>query len=67
MMSISPDTVFASAPSRPYAGPVGSFQVTSLLGSWVCGDHMSAEHNPTVVDTTGSKRLSPGSFAGVLT
>jgi hypothetical protein len=33
----------------------------------VCCDHMSIEHNPNTGDTTGSKRLSPGSFVGVLT
>jgi hypothetical protein len=33
----------------------------------VCGDHMSIEHNPTTANTTGSKRLGPGSFVGVLT
>ncbi len=66
-MSITPATVFASAPSRPYAGLSGSFQVSTLVGTWVCGGHMSTEHNPTIVDTTGFKRLSPGSFAGVLT
>jgi hypothetical protein len=33
----------------------------------VCGDHMSIEHNPTTASTTGSKRLGPGSSAGVLT
>jgi hypothetical protein len=33
----------------------------------VCGDHMSIEHDSTTVNTTGSKRLGPGSFVGVLT
>jgi len=45
----------------------GSLQGASFGGTWVCCDHMSTEHNPTTVDTTGSKRLGPGSFEGVLT
>jgi hypothetical protein len=34
---------------------------------WMCGDHMSTEQNPVTVNTFGSKRFDPGSFAGVLT
>jgi hypothetical protein len=76
MMSITPTAIIRSASPRPYAGiqgallPVptpssGSHQ-GSALGSWVCGDHMSTEHNPTTA-TFGSKRLDPGSFAGGMT
>ena len=76
MMSITPTITIPSASPRPYAGVSGtwastltvcSFQVASLADTWVCSDHMSTEHNPTTGNTTGSKRLSPGSFAGVLT
>lgn len=72
-MSIMPTAVIRSASPRPYAGAsraslsisaIGSLQGSSFGGNWVCGDHMSTEHNPT---TTGSKRLGPGSFVGVLT
>jgi hypothetical protein len=74
-MSIMPTTVIRSASPRPYAGvrpasmsvaPTGSLQGATFGGHWVCGDHMSIEHNSTTV-TTGSKRLGPGSFVGVLT
>jgi hypothetical protein len=77
-MSITPTATIPSASPRPYAGvhgasvsvstlSHGSFQVPSLGGNWVCCDHMSTEHNPTTGDTTGAKRLDPGSFVGVLT
>jgi hypothetical protein len=77
-MSITPTAAIRSASPRPYAGvhgaslsvstlSHGSFQVPSLGGLWVCCDHMSTEHNPTTGNTTGSKRLGPGSFVGVLT
>lgn len=73
-MSITPTAIIRSASPRPYARTLGtspstthSFQVASFGGTWVCGDHMSTEHNPNTGDTTGSKRLSPGSFVGVLT
>ena len=45
----------------------GSFPVPSLGGHWVYCDHMSTEHDATTGNTTGSKRLDPGSFVGVLT
>ena len=72
-MSITPTAAIRSASPRPYVGvrtaalsiSTGSFQDSSVGGTWVCGDHMSTEHNQT--GTTGSKRLHPGSFAGVLT
>lgn len=77
-MSITPTAIIRSASPRPYAGvhgsplsvptqAAGSLQDASFGGTWVCSDHMSTEHNPTTGDTTGSKRLDPGSFAGVLT
>ena len=77
-MSITPTAIIRSASTRPYAGvrgallPVltpssGSLQDSAFGGSWVCGDHMSTEHNPTTGTTFGSKRLDPGSLAGVLT
>jgi len=77
-MSITPTAIIRSASPRPYAGVRGSvlsvstdravsLQNASFGGNWVCSDHMSTEHNPTTGNTTGSKRLSPGSFAGVLT
>ena len=77
-MSITPTVIIPSASPRPYAGAQASLSVSnavstgsrqdSLLGTnWVCGDHMSTPHNPVTVDTFGSKRLDPGSFAGVLT
>ena len=75
-MSIMPTAVIRSASPRPYAGvrlasmsvfPTGSLQGAMFGGHWVCGDHMSIEHNSTTATTTGSKRLGPGSFAGVLT
>lgn len=68
-MSITPTATIRSASSRPYAAALGvsfgSSQDITVDGFWVCDDHMSFEHNPTV--TTGVKRLHPGSFAGVLT
>lgn len=77
-MSITPTAIIRSASSRPYAGvhgaslsvstlSHGSLQAPSFRGSWVCSDHMSTEHNPTTGNTTGSKRVGPGSFVGVLT
>ncbi len=72
-MSITPTATIRSASPRPYAGvhgaslsvsTIGSLQGSSFGGNWVCGDHMSTEHNPT---TTGSKRLGPGFLEGVLT
>ncbi len=70
-MSITPTAIIRSASPRPYVGvrtaalsiSTGSLQDPNFGGNWVCGDHMSTEHNPT----TGSKRLGPGSFGGVLT
>ena len=77
-MSITPTATIHSASPRPYAGvrtaslsvstpSHGSLQAASFSGDWVCGDHMSTEHNPTTGNTTGSKRVGPGSFVGVLT
>jgi len=75
-MSITPTAIIRSVSPRPYTGvglasmPIfstGSLQVASFGGHRVCGDHMSVEHNPTTASTTGSKRLGPGSFVGVLT
>ena len=75
-MSITPTAIIRSASPRPYAGvrgasmsvsTTGSLQGASFEGTWVCCDHMSTEHNPTTGNTTGSKRLGPGSFVGVLT
>ena len=75
-MSITPTAIIRSASPRPYAGvhgaslsvsTIGSLQGSSFGGNWVCGDHMSTEHNPTTTNTTGSKRLGPGSLEGVLT
>ena len=77
-MSITPTAIIRSASPRPYAGvhgaslsvstlSHGSLQASSFRGSWVCSDHMSTEHNPTTGNTTGSKRVGPGSFVGVLT
>ena len=81
-MSITPTAIIRSASPRPYAGvhgaslPVsmlshGSLQASAFGGNWVCSDQMSTEHNPTTgntsANTTGSKRLGPGSFVGVLT
>ena len=73
-MSITPTVIIPSASPRPYADAQASISVStgsrqaSLLGThWVCGDHMSTLHNPVTVDTFGSTRLDPGSFAGVLT
>lgn len=74
-MSITPTAIIHSASSRPHANATsllvsaysgGLLQNTSFDGSWVCCDHMSTEHNPTA-NTTGSKRLGPGSFVGDLT
>ena len=77
-MSITPTATIRSASPRPYAGvhgaslsvstlSHGSLQTPSFRDSWVCSDHMSTEHNPTTGNTTGSKRVGPGSFVGVLT
>jgi hypothetical protein len=74
-MSITPTAVIPSALSRPDAGlqayvPASTRSIGSLsavVGSWVCCDHMSTEHNPTTGNPFGSKRLDPGSFAGDLT
>ncbi len=77
-MSITPTAIIRSASPRPYAGVHGAslsistpagrpLQASTFGGTWVCCDHMSTEHNPTTGNTTGSKRLVPGSFAGVLT
>jgi len=80
-MSITPTAIIRSVSPRPYAhttglsvaaasvaaASVGFVQHPSFDGSWVCCDHMSTEHNPTTANTTGSKRLGPGSFVGVLT
>jgi hypothetical protein len=75
-MSITPTAIIRSASPRPYAGVVGTWvspstacplQHASFAGTWVCSDHMSIAHNPNTGNTTGSKRLSPGSFVGVLT
>jgi hypothetical protein len=74
-MSITPTAIIASALSRPYAAQrsiaIGGSLGASFGTSWVCGDHMSTAHtsighNPTVT-INESKRLGPGSFAGVLT
>lgn len=71
-MSITPTAIIRSASPRPHADAssmysVGFLENTSFDGSWVCCDHMSTEHNPTTGNTTGSKRLGPGSFVGILT
>jgi hypothetical protein len=71
MMSITPTAIIASASPRPYATQRSTSVVGQLVGAsfganWVCFDHMSIKHNPTTV-TTESKRLDPGSLAGVLT
>jgi hypothetical protein len=66
MMRISPTAIIRSASPRPYAH-AALVSASSFGGSWVCTGHMSTEHNPTVGNTTGSKRLTPGSFVGVLT
>jgi len=76
MMSITSTAIIRSASLRPYhhaaqlsvsSNPVGVLQNSSFGGSWECTDHMSTEHNPTTGTTVGSKRLTPGSLAGVLT
>ena len=77
-MSITPTVIIPSASPRPYAGAqaslpasnavsTGSRQDSPSVGTWVCCDHMSTQHNPLTVDTFGSKRLDPGSFVGFLT
>ena len=75
-MSITPTAIIRSASPRPYAGVVGTWASPStvcslpnsfVVGTWVRSEHMSTQHNPITGNTTGSKRLSPGSFAGVLT
>ena len=71
MMSITPTAIIASVSPRPCATQRSTSVGGSLVGAsfgtnWVCSDHMSTEHNPITV-TTESKRLGPGSLAGVLT
>ena len=73
-MSTTPTAIIRSASPRPYVGThaslsvsTGSLQDSPFGGNWVCGDHMSTEHNPITVDTFGSKRLDPGTFVGSLT
>ena len=75
-MSITPTANIRSASPRPYAhtaqlsvssNSVRVLQNSSFGGSWECTDHMSTEHNPTTGTTVGSKRLTPGFLAGVLT
>ncbi len=74
-MSTSPTAIIRSASPRPYADAAllsvstysGLVQDSSFGVSWACCDHMSTEHNPTTANNTGSKRLHPGSFVGVLT
>lgn len=64
-MSKTPTPMFASALARPYAD---SFATSTNANptNWVCIDLSSTEHH-TTGGSTGSKRLTPGSFAGVLT
>jgi hypothetical protein len=75
-MSTTPTAIIHSASPRPYArlrvasmsvSPTGSLPGSSFGIEWVCDGHMSIEHNPVTATTTGSKRLGPGSFVGVLT
>ena len=77
-MSITPTAIIRSASSRPYAGSLAPLPASIAVstdvrndspfgGTWVCCDHMSTQHNPVTGDTFGSKRLDPGSLAGVLT
>ncbi len=65
-MSMLPTAIIHSASPRPYAH-AARVSASSFCGSWVCTVHMSIEHNPTGGNTAGSKRLTPGSFVGVLT
>ena len=70
-MSMTPTAIIASVSPRPYATQRSTSVIGSLVGAsfgtnWTCSDHMSIEHNPTTV-TTESKRLGPGSLAGILT
>jgi hypothetical protein len=64
-MSKTPTAMFASVPPRPYAD---SFATASTGNPtvWACIGLASTEHG-TTVGFTESKRLTPGSFAGVLT
>ncbi len=67
-MSKTPTSMFASASPRPYAdafgGQFGSGNMNAT--GWAHIDTTSTEHLSTV-GCTESKRLNPGSFAGVLT
>ncbi len=67
-MSITPTPVAASVSPRPYADTFTCvFGSTNDAGtSWMGIDLSSTKHH-TTVDSTESKRLTPGSFAGVLT
>ena len=70
-MSMTPTAIIASVSPRPYATQRSTSVIGSLVGAsfctnWTCSDHMCMEHNPTTV-TSESKRLGPGSLAGVLT
>jgi hypothetical protein len=64
-MSKMPAPMSASALPRPYADP-SAVSTNGNPTGWVCIDLASTEHH-TTVGFTGSKRLTPGSFAGVLT
>ena len=77
-MSMTPTAIIRSASSRPYAALLASLPASVAVstgvrddspfgGTWVSCDHMSTQHNPVTGDTFGSKRLDPGSLAGVLT
>jgi hypothetical protein len=77
-MSITPTAIIRSASPRPFAGvrgaslsvstmSHGSFPVPALGGNWVYCDHMSTGHDTTTANTSGAKRLGPGSSMGVLT
>jgi hypothetical protein len=64
-MSKTPAPMSASALPRPYADSFATSTNANPNG-WVCIDLSSTEHH-TTVGFTGSKRLTPGSLAGVLT
>jgi hypothetical protein len=64
-MSMTPTSMPASALSRPYADSFAN-STTGNPTAWVCIDLTSTEHH-TAVGVTESKRLIPGSLAGVLT
>jgi hypothetical protein len=64
-MSKTPTSMFASALSRPHADSVAN-PANGNPTTWACIDLASTKHH-TTVGFTGSKRLTPGSFAGVLT